>query len=78
VLEAVAELGIGLKFVRIGVDARPSDKEAFPTNLGLLRRGASLVLPDGYLAWRSSIDWPANPVQALTNALGQVSSAVRR
>jgi hypothetical protein len=37
-----------------------------------------LVLPDGYLAWRSSIDWPANPVQALTNALGQVSSAVRR
>ena len=34
------------------------------------------VGPDGYLAWRS-VDWPDDPVQALTSALGQVSSAAR-
>ncbi len=76
VSEAAEELGIELKFVRLGVDARPSDEEAFRTALGLDRGGVSLVRPDGYLAWRS-VDWPDDPVQALTSALGQVSSAAR-
>lgn len=76
VSEAAEELGIELKFVRLGVDARTSDEEAFRTALGLERGGASLVRPDGYLAWRS-FDWPDDPVQALTSALGQVSSAAR-
>ena len=76
VSEVAEELGIELTFVRLGVDARPSDEEAFRTTLGLEMGGALLVRPDGYIAWRS-IDWPADPVQALTNALEQVASAAR-
>lgn len=77
VLAAVAALGIELTFVHIGVDAHPSDAEAFRKSLGLRKGGASLVRPDGYLAWRS-LDCPANSIQVLSHALGQVSAATRR
>jgi hypothetical protein len=76
-LEVTEELGVELKVVHIGADAQLTDEEAFRSALGLERGGASLVRPDGYIAWRS-IDYPEHPVQALMNALGQVASAVQR
>lgn len=39
---------------------------------GISQSGASLIRPDGYLAWRS-VDLPADPSAALTEALCQVS-----
>ena len=76
VLAAAGKLAIGVKFVRIGLDVRPSVPDAYRTALGLQPGGASLVRPDGYIAWRS-IDWPADPAGTLTDALAQVSSAAR-
>jgi putative polyketide hydroxylase len=67
--------GIALKFLRIGVDSRPSDRGALLTAFGLREGGASLVRPDGYVAWRS-IDLLGDPPNALADALGRVSSAV--
>jgi putative polyketide hydroxylase len=73
---AAGKLAIGVKFVRIGRDARPSIPAAYRTQLGLQLGGAALIRPDGYIAWRSP-DWPADPAGALTVALAQVSSAAR-
>ncbi len=67
-------LGIGLKCLRIGVDFHPSNPEAFLVAFGLGTSGASLIRPDGYVAWRS-IDLPIDSLQTLTEALGQVLSA---
>jgi putative polyketide hydroxylase len=39
---------------------------------GIGSEGASLVRPDGYVAWRS-VDMPTNPVAALTDALTQAA-----
>jgi putative polyketide hydroxylase len=55
---------------------RPSDPEAFRMAFGLKTGGASLVRPDGYVAWRS-VDLPSDPLRALADALGRVSSATR-
>ncbi len=74
---AAEELSIELKFVLLVVNVQSSDGEAFRMALGLQKEGASLIRPDGYIAWRS-IDLPVHPVQALTNALGQAALAVRR
>jgi 2-polyprenyl-6-methoxyphenol hydroxylase-like FAD-dependent oxidoreductase len=41
---------------------------------GLSPNGATLVRPDGYIAWRS-VDLPADPPAALTDALCQVSKS---
>jgi 2-polyprenyl-6-methoxyphenol hydroxylase-like FAD-dependent oxidoreductase len=67
-------LGIELRCLRLGVDVCPSDPQAFRAAFGLGTSGASLVRPDGYVAWRS-IDLPVDPLQTLTEALGRVSSA---
>lgn len=47
---ASARLGIKLECLRVGVDVRPDDPEAFRTAFGLATTGASLVRPDGYVA----------------------------
>ncbi len=74
---AVERLGIEVRYLRIGVDARPSDEEAFLAAFGLAKGGAALIRPDGYVAWRS-VDLPDDPSRALDEALGRVSSAARR
>ncbi len=76
VVEAADRLGVRLKHVRIGVDVRPQDPNAFRAAFGLGKGGASLVRPDGYVAWRA-IDRPADLSHVLTDALGRVSSATR-
>jgi putative polyketide hydroxylase len=72
--QAGEALGLKLKCLRLGVDLRLSNPEALRTALGLGTAGASLIRPDGYVAWRS-IDLPVDPLHTLTEALGQVSSA---
>lgn len=74
--QAGEQLEIALECMRIGVDVLPEDPESFRRAFGLGTTGASLIRPDGYIAWRS-LDLPADPQGALTDALGQVSSAVR-
>jgi putative polyketide hydroxylase len=46
-----AALGVDLDAVQLGVDVQPAD--AVREGLGLRPGGASLVRPDGYVAWRS-------------------------
>jgi putative polyketide hydroxylase len=62
---AAATLPIKLESV---VLAEQAIQQAF----GIGPEGASLVRPDGYVAWRS-VDLPANPIAALTGALQQVA-----
>lgn len=60
--------------------ATPTDsavfQNAFRAAFGVGPSGASLVRPDGYVAWRS-LELPANPVAAITAAFTQVAAAAR-
>lgn len=67
-----AQLGVPVTFVQIGVDARPVEPGQFRTAYGVGLTGATLVRPDGYIAWRA-IEAPADPAQALTGTLERVS-----
>jgi putative polyketide hydroxylase len=61
-------------------DATPTDLEAFRIDLrtafGIGPAGASLVRPDGYVAWRST-DLTTDPAGAVTDALRQAASVAR-
>jgi putative polyketide hydroxylase len=68
-------VGVPVECLRIGADVVvPSGPGAFRAAFGLGPGGASLVRPDGYVAWRSD-GMPADPATALTDSLGRVSSA---
>ncbi|MEZ4454205.1 MAG: FAD-dependent monooxygenase [Nannocystaceae bacterium] len=67
-------LGIDLDVVRLGVDVRGDDLAAA---FGLEAGGASLVRPDGVVAWRT-IAAPDDPAAALTQALAAVAAAPGR
>jgi 2-polyprenyl-6-methoxyphenol hydroxylase-like FAD-dependent oxidoreductase len=71
---ASAELGIALAFVHIGSDVKPTEPLAFQTAYGVTAGGATLVRPDGYVAWRA-VTAPTDPAAALTSTLGRVSCA---
>ncbi|QRK09305.1 FAD-dependent monooxygenase [Archangium violaceum] len=70
------QLGIDVQCLRIGVEVRPSDENAFRTAFGLGTGGASLIRPDGYVAWRA-IELSADPLRLLGDALRRVSCATR-
>ena len=72
--KASEALGIKLKCLHMCVDLHPSNSEVFRTAFGLGVTGASLIRPDGYIAWRS-IDLPLNSADTLIQAFGRVSSA---
>ncbi|MGA8232847.1 MAG: FAD-dependent monooxygenase [Candidatus Acidiferrales bacterium] len=72
--EAAARLGIDLSFIHVATDVTRTEPSAFRTLFGLGRSGASLVRPDGYVAWRSS-DLPAKPTEVLTEAFQMASFA---
>jgi putative polyketide hydroxylase len=69
-----ATLGPDVTFVHVGSDAKLADPDGFQTAYGTGPDGASLIRPDGYIAWRIT-SLPADPTAALTTALGQVSCA---
>ena len=68
------QLGVRLDCLCVGPDGVPDDAEAFRTAFGLTPAGASLIRPDGYVAWRTT-DLPTDPFHTLTDSLGQVLSA---
>ena len=68
------KLKIELKCLRIGSDFVPEDREAFLTAFGLQKTGATLIRPDGFIAWRSA-GLPTDPEGTLTAAFGKVSFA---
>ncbi|WNG50363.1 FAD-binding protein [Archangium minus] len=70
------QLGIEVQCLRIGIDVRPSDESAFRTAFGLGVGGASLIRPDGYVAWRAS-ELLEDPRRSFGDALRQVSCAAR-
>jgi putative polyketide hydroxylase len=74
--QASETLGVTLEFVRVGVDFVPATPDAFREAFGVRETGASLVRPDGYIAWRSDT-LPSEPLDALVEALEQVSCAAR-
>jgi 2-polyprenyl-6-methoxyphenol hydroxylase-like FAD-dependent oxidoreductase len=61
--------GLTLDAYCIGKDLADHDGR-FAESYGIFNDGASLVRPDGFVAWRSSV-MPADPVAALRKALGQ-------
>jgi putative polyketide hydroxylase len=77
VAHATAELSVPVTFVQVGTDVKPVQPTAFLTAYGVEPGGATLVRPDGYIAWRA-VTAPADPARALTTALAQVSSALDR
>jgi 2-polyprenyl-6-methoxyphenol hydroxylase-like FAD-dependent oxidoreductase len=82
--KASEQLGRELQFLRIGGNVMPppalADLETFQkefrTAFGIGPEGASLIRPDGYVAWRSC-ELPADATRTLTDALAHVSSASR-
>jgi 2-polyprenyl-6-methoxyphenol hydroxylase-like FAD-dependent oxidoreductase len=52
----------------------PLDPEAFGRAFGIGPEGASLIRPDGYVAWRAAA-FPTEPVRALTDVLRRISFA---
>jgi FAD binding domain len=73
---AGASLGIDVESLRIGHDVQSSDVAGLRDAFRLGEHGASLIRPDGYVAWRS-LDLPADPTAALREALARVSFATR-
>jgi len=76
--EALARAEADLAVIQVAVT--PPDpaafRAAFRAAFGIGPAGASLVRPDGYVAWRAT-GLPDNPAGALTDALGRVSAAER-
>jgi putative polyketide hydroxylase len=61
----------------IQCEAMPHDSEAFRKDFrvafGIGPQGASLIRPDGFVAWRCT-DLPSDPTGAVTNALAKVAA----
>lgn len=70
------QLGVNLEYVQIGTDLIPHDEEAFLATFGIKENGASLIRPDGFIAWRS-VDMPGDPTAMLTKVLGSASSSLK-
>ncbi|PYH37237.1 uncharacterized protein BO87DRAFT_373676 [Aspergillus neoniger CBS 115656] len=65
---------VQMKCMQIGADVGISDIEVFRQTMGLPSKGASLIRPDGYIAWRTT-DMPSEPFKILHDVLSQVAFA---
>lgn len=70
---ATRATGVMLQCLRVGVDIISPHPEAFRAAFGLGTSGASLVRPDGYVAWRAT-ELPTDPAAILTDVLRRVAS----
>jgi len=75
--QAAERTGVTVTCHQIGGRLHPDSPDTFRRAFGLCPDGATLVRPDGYIAWRSR-DLPARPADTLTQALGRMSFAVGR
>ncbi|PYH41512.1 uncharacterized protein BP01DRAFT_376983 [Aspergillus saccharolyticus JOP 1030-1] len=65
---------VSLECLHIGGDIDISDTQVFRQAMGLSDKGASLIRPDGYIAWRTT-DMPPEPSKIFYEVLSQVSFA---
>ena len=68
-----ATLAIALRAVRMGVDVDVADGVSFTSRLGIGHDGATLVRPDGVIAWRSP-GMVNDPAACLAAVLAQVAA----
>lgn len=68
------KLGVKLECYHIGTDVVTADPRTFRKAFGVGYTGATLIRPDGYIAWRKA-DMPVNPHDVLHEALEIVSSS---
>lgn len=75
--KAAAEVGTTLDMelpcLRFGRELRSDDDTELTGVYGLSPRGATLIRPDGYIAWRAPV-LPAEPTRELLSALTEVAS----
>lgn len=71
--DASVQTGVDVACIVDGVDVSPATPDAIRMAFGLGRGGASLVRPDGYVAWRTA-DLPTDPSCTLAGALSTVAS----
>lgn len=67
--------GIGLEFVQVGADIPEETEGEFERLFGLESTGATLVRPDGFVAWRA-VEKPEDAQGDLAKALAKASFAV--
>jgi hypothetical protein len=72
VAEASKATDVKITFVHIGSSVAEKNEGDFDTLFGLEASGASLVRPDGFIAWRTK-NRPAEPQDDLTQAVVQIS-----
>ncbi|KAJ4104179.1 hypothetical protein NW760_010857 [Fusarium oxysporum] len=72
VAEASKVTDVKITFVHIGSSVTEKNEGDFDTLFGLEASGASLVRPDGFIAWRTK-NWPAEPQDDLTQAVVRIS-----
>ncbi|KAF4965506.1 hypothetical protein FSARC_6686 [Fusarium sarcochroum] len=78
VVTAAAKIaGVETTFVQIGEEITERNKGDFGQLFGLDDGGASLVRPDGFIAWRSK-GWPVDAKDDLVQALLQTSFSSKR
>jgi len=71
---AAEQLGVSVSFVQVGVAAKVVDQRPFALAYGLDATGATLVRPDGYIAWRAETA-PGDLEATLIDVLARVASA---
>ena len=72
VAQTAARLGVAVQFVHIGTDVKTQEPHAFQGAYGLESDGATLVRPDGYIAWRT-VSGPGDKAGTLADVLSRVS-----
>ena len=73
-VQAGEQTGIPIKCVHVGGNVTSPDLAAFRKAFGITSSGASLIRPDGVVAWRS-VDLPVAPGDTLAAVFATVSSA---
>ncbi|OJJ50129.1 hypothetical protein ASPZODRAFT_1113825 [Penicilliopsis zonata CBS 506.65] len=74
-LQLNASFPITIRQVQMGIDVGLSESDTFTKAFGISSSGASLVRPDGYIAWRS-VDLPSTPGDVLRDALAHAAFLV--
>lgn len=68
---------VDVTFVNVGTDIKTVQADAFRDAYGVDGGGASLVRPDGYIAWRT-VSAPTEPSEVLRDAIAEVAAPTLR
>lgn len=72
--EVSEKLGIAIEFEQIGTDIEIGEPDTLEHAYGIESTGATLIRPDGYIAWRTPTA-PPDPTRELATALATVAAA---